>query len=67
MIVFTVKVSFRYVAFEAPGVPIGIDVRLIADRPSGGLLGIDYALSRGLAPVALTAGKLQLPERLPRC
>ena len=44
MIVFTVKVSFQCVAFEAPGVPIGIDVRLIADRPPGGLLGIEYGL-----------------------
>ena len=67
MIVFTVKVSFRYVAFEAPGVPIGIDVRLIAARPCGGLLGIDFGASTGLGRVALTAGKLQLPERLPRC
>ena len=44
MIVFTVKVSFRCVAFEAPGVPIGIDVRLIAASASGGLLGIDFGL-----------------------
>ena len=44
MIVFTVKVPFQCVAFEAPGMPIGIDVRLIAASASGGLLGIDFGL-----------------------
>ena len=44
MIVFTVKVSFQCVAFEAPLVPIGIDVRLIAASASGGHLGIDFGL-----------------------
>ena len=67
MIVFMTKVSFRCVAFEAPGVPFGIDVRLIATRPCGGLLGIDLGLSRGLARVALTVAKLPLPERLQEC
>ena len=56
MIVFTVKVSFQCVAFEAPGMPIGIDVRMIAASASGGLLGIEYGLSRGLGRVALTVG-----------
>ena len=68
MIVFTVKVSFRYVGrFKRLYWRLWVRVRLIADRPSGGLLGIEYGLSRGLGRVALTVGKLQLQEHPLRC